>query len=252
MAQTDWALNARPRPPLTAVEDAHPASLRRLPPPPTSAPHPGAVWKREKARLLPGHRGKVTCPSIACLLLGALVRCELRTSQIRTRLEVTVSKTVTGPRTHNVQWRVTETSSVNAACPPALGWCHLPQIWHAGPAPDTGLPPSPSLPAQGYPDWTWKAPGDGAAGHGRLRPQHAPRAGLPRHELLGPHSVTGAVVSGTHKMNYEVYFELWSRGSMRQRPQGALPAPRSGTGEGAGPRGDEETLAWGGQGPGEW
>lgn len=152
-----------------------------LRPPPN--PHPGAVWKREKARLLPGHRGKVTCPSIACLLLGALVRCELRTSQIRTCLEVTVSKTVTGPRTHNVQWRVTETSSVNAACPPALGWCHLPQIWHAGPAPDAGLPPSPSLPAQGYPDWTWKAPGDRGAGHGRLRPQHAPRAGLPRHEL---------------------------------------------------------------------
>lgn len=179
---------------------------------PASAPDLGAVWKREKAHLLPGHGGKVTCPPTACLLLGPPVRCELRTSQIRTRLEVTVSKTLTGPRTCSVKWRVTETSSANAVCPPALGWCHLPNSRHGGPAPDTGLPASSSLPAQGYPDWTRKAPGDEGAGHGwgGLRPQQVTRAGPPRLKLLGPHFVTGAVVSRTYKVTYEVYFELWS------------------------------------------
>lgn len=107
MEQTNWALNPCSWPPLRALED---------PPPPVTgpsapAPYLGAVWKREKARLLPGLRGKVTWPSTACLSRGPLARCELRTRQSS---EVIVSKTTTGRRTHSARCSVTGTSGQRA------------------------------------------------------------------------------------------------------------------------------------------
>lgn len=62
MAQTDWALNARPRPPLTAVEDAHPASLRRLPPPPPSAPTRVQSGKGKRPVFSQGTEGRSPVP----------------------------------------------------------------------------------------------------------------------------------------------------------------------------------------------
>lgn len=52
MEQTDWALNPRPRPPLTAVEDAHPRVSARS----RLSPRPGCGMEKGKGPSSPRSR----------------------------------------------------------------------------------------------------------------------------------------------------------------------------------------------------